>query len=60
MALNTMSPYTSADWANPTARLMRVITAMGICTEVGSERYTSNALNEVLVQPGYTAGVKFL
>lgn len=55
-----MSPYTSADWANPTARLMRVITAMGICTEVGSERYTSNALNEVLVQPGYTAGVKFL
>lgn len=32
---------------------------MGICTEIGVERYMSNPLNEVIVQPGYTAGVKF-
>ena len=38
---------------------MRVLTAMGICVELGPERYMSNALNEVIVQPGYTAGVKF-
>lgn len=41
------------------ARLMRVITAMGICVEVGPERYMSNPLNEVILQPGYTAGVRF-
>ena len=38
---------------------MRVLTAMGICVEVGPERYMSNPLNEVIVQPGYTAGVRF-
>lgn len=32
---------------------------MGICIEVGPERYMSNRLNEVIVQPGYTAGVRF-
>lgn len=32
---------------------------MGICVEVGPEHYMSNTLNEVIVQPGYTAGVKF-
>ncbi|KAF6237991.1 hypothetical protein HO173_004192 [Letharia columbiana] len=41
------------------ARLMRVLTAMGICVEVGPERYMSNPLNEVILQPGYTAGVRF-
>ena len=38
---------------------MRVLTAMGICVEVGPESYLSNPLNEVIVQPGYTAGVRF-
>lgn len=33
---------------------------MGICVEVGQGRYISNPLNEVIVQPGYTAGVIFL
>lgn len=41
------------------ARIMRVVTAMGICVEVGQEHYISNSLNEVIVQAGYTAGVKF-
>ncbi|CAF9933610.1 MAG: hypothetical protein ALECFALPRED_005639 [Alectoria fallacina] len=41
------------------ARVMRVLTAMGICIESSSEHYISNPLNEVIVQPGYTAGVRF-
>ena len=38
---------------------MRVLTAMGIGVEIGQEHYMSNPLNEVIVQPGYTAGVRF-
>ncbi|CAD6581108.1 MAG: hypothetical protein ASARMPREDX12_000360 [Alectoria sarmentosa] len=41
------------------ARVMRVLTAMGICIEISHEHYISNPLNEVIVQPGYTAGVRF-
>jgi len=42
------------------ARIMRVLTAMGVCTEVSYQRYSTNAVTEALSTPGLQAGVKFL
>ena len=42
------------------ARLMRVITAIGVCDEVGQERYASNPVTGVFAKGGIEAGVKFL
>ena len=42
------------------ARLMRVITAIGVSDEVGQERYASNPVTDFFAKSGIEAGVKFL
>lgn len=38
---------------------MRVLTAMGVCDEVGTQSYTANNLTKALGQEGLSNGVKF-
>ncbi|KAF2771024.1 putative O-methyltransferase [Teratosphaeria nubilosa] len=49
-------------WADDpsTEQLMRLITASGMCEEVGMSTYRSNQMLEVLADPGQIAGQKFM
>lgn len=42
------------------ARLKRVITAIGVCDEVGQERYALKPVADVSAKSGIEARVKFL
>ena len=41
-------------------RLLRLITAVGICDEIGVHTYRSNAMTEVLASPGQQAGMRYM
>lgn len=41
-------------------RLMRMVTAIGVCDEVGVHTYRSNAMSEILTTSGQRAGMQFM
>ena len=38
---------------------MRVLTAIGVCDEVGPQKYKANERTKALAQKGLSSGVKF-
>ncbi len=38
---------------------MRVLTALGVCDEVGPQSYMANYVTKTLAQEGFSNGVKF-
>lgn len=60
LSLQMARDKSSADTQLTTVRLMRVLTAGGIVTEVGPETYASTPVSKALTRPGVYDGIKHL
>lgn len=59
VSASTLAEETKSD-EQLIVRLMRMVTAIGVCDEVGVHTYRSNAMSEILTTSGQRAGMQFM